>query len=205
MGVLTLSEQRTRSRRSFNAKYIPNLHFLTQPSFVAVDFETANRGGGVSACQVALVKMEDGQVTDEFSTFIQPPQGYSRFEFTWLHGIGPRQVATAPMWDQIADQIARFVGDLPVYAHNAMFDARVWKDLDDYFGILSLPHHFFCSYLTARRMLPGLENYALPTVLHECDPTFSLNHHEAGSDAHACARIVRHLASRDDLHGALAP
>ena len=75
MVVLTMSEQRTRSRWPSHAKYIPNLHFLRQPSFVAVDFETANRGGGVSACQVALVKMKDGQVIDEFSTFIQPPQG----------------------------------------------------------------------------------------------------------------------------------
>lgn len=34
---------------------------IAEPSFVAVDFETANRMGGVSACQVAMVKVCDGQ------------------------------------------------------------------------------------------------------------------------------------------------
>lgn len=64
--------------------------------FVAVDFETANRSGGVSACQIALIKVRDGRVIDRLVSYLLPPQGYQHFEFTYLHGISFRDVERAP-------------------------------------------------------------------------------------------------------------
>ena len=78
-----MSTRRTQ-RRSF---FVPSPSQIAEPSFVAVDFETANRMGGVSACQVAMVKVCDGQIVDRLNTLIRPPKGWDSFEFTYLHGL----------------------------------------------------------------------------------------------------------------------
>lgn len=181
---------RARPKSSHSHRLIPSRQQLMVPDFVAVDFETANRSGGISACQVAFVKVEGGAITDRLVSYLKPPEGYDHFEFTHLHGIGPRKVRSAPTWEQIAYQVSSFVGDKPVYAHNAQFDADVWRHLDVFYGTNTMPEHFFCSYRTARRIIPDLKNYKLPTVLKACAPHYRLNHHRAESDAEACALIV---------------
>ena len=185
-----------RRSRTASLSRVPATAELAQDSFVAVDFETANRQSRASACQIALVKMVRDEVVDRYSTLLKPPAGFDFFEFTYLHGISAADVADAPMWPDVAEAINTFVDGLPVYAHNASFDASVWKDLDAFFGTTTLPKDFYCSYRTARALMPGLMNYKLPSVLAACDPSFHLNHHRADSDAEACALIVnalRHL------------
>lgn len=163
---------------------------LASRTFVAVDFETANRMGGASACSVAFVKVNDGEVVERLSTYLKPPAEYDRYEFTWLHGISRRHTREAPSWFDMEDEVADFVLDVPVYAHNASFDARVWRELDAYFGLRTLPSRFYCSYRLARQVTPGLVNYKLPTVTKALVPEYQLDHHQADSDAEACALIV---------------
>ena len=169
---------------------VPTEPILLSRSFVAVDFETANRSGGVSACALALVRVEDGLVTSRLSTYLKPPPGFDRYEFTWLHGISARDTANAPSWGSAAGQVADFVADSPVYAHNSPFDAKVWRELDDYFGLATAPQRIYCSYRLAKEVRPGLANYKLPTVARAFVPGFALSHHRADSDAEACALIV---------------
>ncbi|WKD58014.1 DNA polymerase III subunit epsilon [Corynebacterium capitovis DSM 44611] len=172
------------------AVYIPTREALNRDEFVAVDFETANRVSQASACQVALIKVKSGSVVDSLVTYLRPPEEYSRFEFTDIHGIEFADVAAAPTWYDIADHVHEFVADLPVYAHNASFDARVWRALDAHFFTGTFPREFYCTCRTARRLLPHLPNHTLPTVTAYCAPAFRLVHHTADSDALACAHIV---------------
>lgn len=182
--------RRASSRRG---RYVPSADQLMVREFVAVDFETANRAGPVSACQIALVKVRDGRIVDRFVSYLLPPLGFQHFEFTYLHGISFRDVQDAPSWKALESAISAFVGSLPVYAHNAAFDARVWRELDAYYQIDTYPHGFFCSYRLAARVMPRLANHKLPTVTQACVPGFRLNHHRADSDAEACALIVAAL------------
>lgn len=172
---------------------LPTPDVLASPSFVAVDFETANRAGGISACQIALVRFIDDEPVDTLNTLIRPPAEYSRFEFTYIHGITAADVVDAPTWDDIAWDVARFAADDPVWAHNSAFDLGVWRALDAYYGTTSAPETIFCSYKTARKFVPGLPNYKLPTVTKHFAPDFELNHREAGADAEACGLIVSGL------------
>lgn len=166
---------------------------LASPSFVAVDFETANKQGGASACKTALVKFVDGKVVRRESTLIKPPPGYDKFEFTHLHGISKRKVRNAPMWPNLETWVSEFHAGLPVFAHNSEFDLKVWRDLDSFYGIKTAPEHMFCTYKTARKLVPGLKNYKLPTVTKALVPGFRLMHHQSESDAEACGRIVMAL------------
>lgn len=189
-GASRLSDTPTRShvRTGWQA---PD-RILSQPTFVAVDFETANKDK-VSACQIALVKIHDGQVVDRYSSLIKPPRGADDFEFTYLHGISAESVRRAPKWSEIAASVSAFTAGLPTYAHNAPFDAGVWSSLDSHFGTSTRPSDFYCSYRTAQRLVPGLSNYKLPTVTRALVPGFTLDHHDASSDAEAAGLIVAAL------------
>ena len=181
----------TRTPR--HSRLIPSPEQMACDTFVAVDFETANRQGGVSACQLAMVRVSEGRIVDRFNSLLRPPPGWDAFQFTYLHGISAADVQHSPMWPAVADEISEFVAGSPVYAHNAMFDSRVWRQLDEYFGTVTLPSPFFCSYRTAQRLIRGLPTYKLPKALQACEPNYHLNHHRADSDAEACALIVCQL------------
>ena len=188
-----LSYNQKSRKATHKSSWVVPPEVLACPSFVAVDFETANRQGGVSACQIALVKVHQGQVIDRLATLIKPPSGFDSFEFTYLHGISADDVRNSPSWPEIAPAVHAFVQGMPVYAHNAQFDSRVWRELDSFFGTETKPPEFYCSYRTSQHLVPGLENYKLPTVTHALVPWYELDHHEAGSDAEACALIIAAL------------
>ena len=176
-------------KKTRSPSLVPRRSDLKVSTFVAVDFETANESY-VSACQVALVLMREGEVVDRYSTYLKPPRGYDYFKNTKLHGIGVKEVLCAPTWLDVSTVISRFIGDVPVWAHNSSFDSGVWRKLDEYYGIYTRPRRFYCSLWTSKKIIPGLASYELPSVLRECDPSFHLDHHRADSDAEACARIV---------------
>ncbi len=179
-----------KSRLSSAASWVATREILLQPKFIAVDFETANRQGGLSACQISLSKVSDGQIIDRFTSFICPPPGYQHFDFTYLHGIDYDDVADAPTWSKLRTPIADFAEGLTLYAHNASFDAGVWKRLDQFIGYDLPLGDFYCTYRTTKSLIPGLVNYKLPTVVSHLVPNYRLNHHRADSDADACALIV---------------
>ena len=130
---------------------------------------------------------------DRFTTLLRPPAGHDEFLYTHVHGITHHDVINAPAWPEVADRVARLVANDPVYAHNAAFDRKVWTALDDHYHTTTVPTRFYCSYRIAQQLLPGLENYKLPTVLATCVPRIHLVHHAADSDAEACAWIIHTL------------
>lgn len=192
-----------RGRAGAPAKWIPRRSELLRDEFVAVDFETANRVAGASACQVALVKVAGGDVVDTLCTYLRPPEEHIVFEFSHIHGIDRGDVEDAPSWFDIADRVVEFVGSAPVYAHNATFDASVWRGLDRYYFTGTYPEAFYCTCRTSRRLMPELADHTLPTVAAYCAPGFRLNHHRADSDALACAHIVVQLQRARGLHALL--
>lgn len=168
---------------------------ITAPTFIALDFETANKDRG-SACQIALAKYSNGQLVDTLDTLIKPPSALDRFEFTYLHGIDSETVKNAPTWPEVLPTVTKFVRDYPVFAHNAPFDRGVWLRLDELFGNMTVPPVVYCTVELARKYMPGLTNYKLPTVTAAIPGGFRLNHHNAKSDAIACGNIVAWVASQ---------
>ena len=153
--------------------------------FCAIDFETANRGKD-SACQVGIVRVEGGAVAREVSLMIRPPEDW--FEFTHIHGITWEDVGSQPdfagRWPEM-DQALRGTGFLA--AHNAPFDRGVLEACCDRIGVVSPPMPWVDTVKVARKVWD-----IFPTKLNNVCDYFGveLNHHEALSDARACAGIV---------------
>jgi DNA polymerase-3 subunit epsilon len=154
-------------------------------NFVAIDFETANYAQD-SACAVGLVKVVDGEIVDSVAHLIRPPT--REFVFTYIHGLTWKHVAGAPdfgaLWPRLAPwlQGADFLA-----AHNAPFDRGVLGACCATYGIEAPPPTFRCTVTMARRAW-NLRPTKLPDVCRHLGIT--LNHHDALSDALACAKIV---------------
>jgi DNA polymerase III subunit epsilon len=152
---------------------------------VAIDFETANRHPN-SACALGVVEIEDRTITHEEIFLIRPPS--YQFEFTHIHGIMWCDVAQAPtfdrVWAHIRDRIA--TADALV-AHNASFDRRVLYACCDHYRIPQPPQPFICTVALARQRWQ-IYPTKLPDVCRYLN--ISLDHHQALSDARACAEIA---------------
>jgi DNA polymerase III subunit epsilon len=159
--------------------------------FAAIDFETADYGRD-SACAVAVIVADKGKVVEKVSTLIRPPR--KDFLFTWLHGISWKDVekkpAFGPLWSRLQ---GLFYGVEFIAAHNASFDRGVLHACCAMEGIEPPAHRFLCTMKLARRLWN-----LYPTKLSDVCRHFGfpLKHHDAESDALACASIVLEASAK---------
>ncbi|MDR4504809.1 MAG: 3'-5' exonuclease [Candidatus Scalindua sp.] len=153
--------------------------------FVAIDFETADRLRD-SACAVAMVRVESGKIVHKEHRLIKPPRQY--FEFTPIHGITWDMVVSKPdfqdLWPSLKDILT---GIDFLAAHNSSFDRSVLHACCEKSDITPPSIPFQCTVKLARKKW-GIYPTKLPDVCRYL--RIPLNHHEALSDAVACARIV---------------
>jgi DNA polymerase-3 subunit epsilon len=155
------------------------------PPFVAIDFETADFAQD-SACAVALIRVENLEIVRRAITLIRPPRQH--VHFTYIHGITWEQVADKPTFGEAWPQLSLILdGASFLAAHNAGFDRSVLHTCCRVAGLQPPTLPFECSMVLARqtwRIFPT----KLPDVCRHLG--FTLRHHDPGSDAEACARIV---------------
>ncbi len=115
-------------------------------SFTAIDFETA-QGYRWSICQVGLVRVEHGKITDQVNILVQPPNNYYWDRFIDIHGITPEKTANAPKFDKIWHLIEPFIKDQNVVAHNGLsFDFPVLSKTLEYYGMQMPDYRKLCTY-----------------------------------------------------------
>ncbi len=157
--------------------------------FVAIDFETADHGRD-SACAVGLVRVEDGVMTHRVHRYIRPPR--SEFVFTHIHGITWQDVAGEPAFPEVWSQVEPLLAGVDfLAAHHAPFDRGVLGACCATGGLPAPALEWRCTVRLARRVL----RIRPANLRHVCDTLgIPLRHHEALSDAEACARIVLEAA-----------
>lgn len=187
-----------RSGRKVGTDSIPGF------SFVAFDVETANQHWG-SICQMGLVRVVDGEITERASWLCRPPAGNDEFDpfNVNCHGITADDVADEPSVGELFERFTDFVGDLPVVAHNAYFDASALRYAALATGQTIPKITFGCSLAQSRAAKLEVANHRLPTVAEHFGVALK-NHHDAGDDAEACAGVMLGLARRAEHTGTLA-
>ena len=161
---------------------------MADPVYVALDFETADYQPD-STCAVGLAKVRGGEVVDTLYSLIRPPR--RRVLFTWVHGITWKDVQDSPTFLEFWPQMASFLqGVTHLVAHNAPFDRRGLEACCQSNGIALPDLPFVCTLRESRRKLK-LPSHKLDAVCRYCG--IPLDHHHAGSDAIAAARILIYL------------
>jgi DNA polymerase-3 subunit epsilon len=154
-------------------------------AFVAIDFETADHGPD-SACSLGLVRVETGQVVHREGILLRPPR--PRMLFSGIHGITWPMVASAPTFADVWPRVLPLLdGAAFLAAHNAPFDRRVLTACCAAAGLAPPQLPFVCTVQVSRKRW-GLKPNDLPSVCRRLG--IGLIHHNAASDAEACARIV---------------
>ena len=147
-------------------------------SFSALDFETATWDPS-SVCQVGIVRMENGKIVESFNELIQPPKNTYFYRNIEVHGIQPQDTENAPLFEEVWFRFRHLIEDQVVVAHNAGFDVNCLRSSLAYYDIAQPDFEVRCTRVIYRRGLAYLsKKYKI-----------ELNHHDAYSDAHACAQL----------------
>lgn len=171
-----------------------------------IDFETTgiSPAAGDRATEVAVVILEEGRVVDRYQSLMNAGVRIPSF-ITQLTGITNAMVASAPAADQVMGGAARFVGDLPMVAHNASFDRRFWSAELALAG-LPAPHVFACTVLLSRRLYPEAPSHRLGTLVDHFQLPRTGQAHRALADAEMAAELLGRI--QHDLrrrHGVARP
>jgi DNA polymerase III epsilon subunit family exonuclease len=155
--------------------------------FVAFDVETPNsRNDRMSAIGIAVV--EDGVVTEEFSTLVNPETWFDGFNIR-LTGITPAAAAEAPTFGELWPVLEGYLSSGLLTAHNAPFDMGVLARCIRAYGVAWYDRRdYVCTVRMGRKCYPGLPNHRLDTLC-ACRG-IPLDHHRAGSDSRACAELL---------------
>ena len=154
-------------------------------SFVAIDFETANHDRD-SACAVGLAAGRGSRIVQAQSFLIRPPS--PEFVFSGIHGLRWEDVCNAPTFGQLWPTLLAWIDNVEfIAAHNAPFDQAVLQACCATYGIPAPRKPFACTVELARAQW-GIYPTKLSDVCRRL--RIPLRHHDSGSDAEACARIV---------------
>lgn len=169
---------------------------MESESFAVIDFETTgygvNNGGRVT--EVAVVVLQNGQISNRFSSLVKTDAEISEYVST-MTGISGAMLKEAPLAKEVLQKVSLLTINSTLVAHNASFDRSFLSNelrlqrMDAYRG------EFICTMLLARRTFPCLDSYTLSSLVKEFK--ISGGGHRALPDAEATAElfnlIVRQL------------
>lgn len=163
-------------------------------TFICFDIETT----GLSAArdkitEIGAVKVENGVITDKFSTFVNPEMPIPQ-KITQLTGITDEMVKDAPSQSEAVSAFLEFAGDNVLVAHNAPFDtsfiAKACEDMGREYNYTSID-----TVAISRAILTDIKNCKLDTVAKFLR-LGEFNHHRATDDAEMLAKIFITLCRR---------
>lgn len=157
--------------------------------FAAIDFETAN-SCRESVCSVGIVIVKNKKTVETFYELIRPVPNYYCDWATEIHGLTYHDTAHADPFPVVWQKIAPALTNLPLVAHNSLFDEGCLRSVFEYYGMSYPDYEFFCTCRQSRKVFPELPDHRLDTVAGHIG--FDLkNHHHALVDALACAEIAK--------------
>lgn len=161
---------------------------MNDSTFTAIDFETAN-WEPASICQVGLVRVENGEIVKKVNRLVQPPKNNYFYKNIEVHGIRPEDTENAPTFDVVwHEDMKLLIQDQVVVAHSIGFDANCLRHALAWYDEIQPEFEERCTLTIYRKGLSYLsKKYKIP-----------LKHHDALSDAHACAQLyLKHLARQN--------
>ena len=162
-------------------------------TWIAIDFETATRERS-SACALGVVRVEGGVIADARSWLIQPPGNVYEWMNTRVHGIDEDHTAQSQTFAEIYEELWPFLDNRQIIAHWADFDVSVLRAAIAHYGLPSPSARYVCSCRMAQRTFPALGDHRLSSVSAHCG--IDLVHHDAASDALACAQVAIRCAEQ---------
>jgi ATP-dependent DNA helicase DinG len=167
--------------------------------FVVIDLETTGNTPkkGDKIIQFAAVVIENGEITEQFSSLINPQKPIPVF-IEELTGINDEMVKDAPLFTEITEKVQSLLEGAYFVAHNVLFDLSFLQEE----LLLAGSEGFYGSVLDtvemARILYPTADSYKL-SDLAEIENLTHDRPHQADSDALVTAELFLILLKRLSL------
>ena len=159
---------------------------LLEEDLVVLDTETTGLSFKTSELiEIAAARISGREIVDRYQTFVRPHHAIPK-EITDLTGISNEDVAEAPRARQAVTELSRFVGGMPVLAHNATFDRHF---VESTAGAPEVSETWIDTLALSRMALPRLSSHSLAQMAE----AFGCNSvaHRAMADVEALAGMWR--------------
>ena len=164
---------------------------LNEKNFTIVDVETTGGSPFFSrVIEIGLLRVEHGEVVKEYKTLLNPEQEIPEF-ITKMTGISDADVADAPVFEDIADDLLDTFENSIFVAHNAGFDYGFIKE-----EFRRIGYEFnldkLCTVRLSRALFPEFKRHNLTELIEryqfECE-----NRHRAFDDAKVLWNFLQHV------------
>ena len=156
-------------------------------TYCVFDIETTGFNPSIERItEIAVCKVKDGKIIDEFSTFVNPEKMIPERVRELTH-ITDEMVKDAPKIKEVLPQFLEFTKDCVLVAHNASFDVSFIKHFAKEYGYEF--HPYVVDTLTiAREIYPTFENHKLGTIAENLGIDLE-GAHRAINDTRATAKV----------------
>lgn len=164
--------------------------------FVAIDVETAN-ANLASICQVGLVKYENGVLSKEWKTYVDPEDYFDDINVS-IHGIDESLVKGAPTFQALSETLYSFLDDAVVVCHTH-FDRVAIHQAAEQHDTRVPRSTWLDSAKVVRRTWKefAYKGYGLNNVCKALG--YEFKHHDALEDAKASAHILLSAINKSGL------
>jgi DNA polymerase-3 subunit epsilon len=90
--------------------------------FAVIDLETTGFGRSDAVLEIGIVLMDGNEIVQEWETLINPNRDIANDD---IHALTPSILSTAPMFSEVANDIAKLLQNRILVAHNLPFDQRM--------------------------------------------------------------------------------
>jgi len=127
---------------------------------------------------IAILKIQNGQIIDQYESLVQPRAQISNFIENYT-GITNEMVVGAPKFPAIADEVLDFLEEGVLVAHNVGFDFSFLRYEFDRVNIdFQTPR--LCTVQLSRRLHPEYPKHGLDAIIERYDIDCSARHRAMG-------------------------
>ena len=175
---------------------------LTEQTYVVFDLETTGLypNSGDTIIEIGAVKIKDGKIIDRFDELINPEKLLNE-EIIKITGIDNEMLKDKRKEEECIKDFMKWVGDLPMVAHNAKFDISFVDKAFEKYNLGSLSN-IVIDTLGLSRYLESSERYHnLATLVKRYNiPWNEDKHHRADYDSEGTALIFDKMLKKLELN-----
>ena len=158
---------------------------------VVLDFEsTGLNTAKARIIEIGAVKLTGGTVTETFQQLVDPGEALQP-KITEITGITDAALQGQPKAAEVLPKLLEFIGDAPIAAHNAAFDANLLRSELHRLG-MKYTGPVLDTLTYARKLYPKLKSFRLGALCKHLGVSLKNAHravHDAAATAHCLARM----------------
>ena len=188
---------------SINIVLRPSKKDLLETTYVVFDLETTgfNAGGADSIIEIGAVKICNGEIIDRFDQLIDPKRKLPS-KITELTNITDEMLKGMPDEKEGVIKFKKWVGDLPMVAHNAKFDVSFIVMAHNKYDLGEFTNTVIDTLELSRALDTGYSRHSLSALVKRYDvPWDESAHHRGDYDAEGTAlvfhKMLKKLVSRN--------